>query len=111
MLKAPAQERERVMGSMPDQAPDETVQLALKVYPEPVHAVKHDIGDMHTDRWRWWVITNPANPHSREQFPNMGLALTFHVGLCLRILRSGEQSLTELPIESLAACQQSPTSC
>jgi hypothetical protein len=34
----------------------------------------------------------------------MALALTFHVGLCLRIPRSEEQSFTALPIEPLVAC-------
>ena len=104
MLKTTQQEREHVMGYMSDQAPNETVQLAQKVYSEQVHAVTHDIWDVHTDRGRWWVITNPTNLYSQEQFPNMDLALTFHVGLCLRMPRSEEHSLTELPIEPLLAC-------
>jgi hypothetical protein len=104
MLKTTQQEREHVMGYMTDQAPDETVQLAQKVYSEQVHAVTHDIWDVHTDRGRWWVITHPTNLYSQEQFPNMDLALTFHVGVCLRIPRSEEHSLTALPIEPLLAC-------
>ncbi len=89
---------------MPSQAPDETVELVQKVYSEQVHAVQHDIWDVHTDRGRWWVITNPTNLYSQDQFPNMDLALTFHIGLCLRIPRSEESSLPELPIEPLASC-------
>ena len=34
----------------------------------------------------------------------MDLALTFHIGLCLRIPRSEERSLTGFPIEPLAGC-------
>jgi hypothetical protein len=104
MLKTTQQEREHVMGYMTDQAPDETVQLAQKVYSEQVHAVTHDIWDVHTDRGRWWVITHPTNLYCQEQFPNMDLALTFHIGLCLRMPRGEEHSLTELPIEPLLAC-------
>ena len=104
MLKTTQQEREHVMGYMSDQAPDEVMQLAQKVYSEQVHAVQHDIWDVHTDRGRWWVITNPTNLYSQDQFPNMDLALTFHIGLCLRIPRSEEQSFTALPIEPLVAC-------
>ncbi|MDP9138669.1 MAG: hypothetical protein M3N38_10920 [Pseudomonadota bacterium] len=33
------------------------------------------------------MITNPTNLYSQEQFPNMDLAMTFHMGLCLRIPR------------------------
>jgi len=104
MLKTTEQEREHVMGYMSAQAPDEVVQLAQKVYSEQLYAVLHDIWDVHTDRGRWWVITNPTNRYSQDQFPNMDLALTFHVGLCLRIPRSEERSLTALPIEPLAGC-------
>jgi hypothetical protein len=104
MLKATEQEREHVLDYMASQAMEETVQFAQKVYSEQVHAVLHDIWDVHTDHTRWWVITNPTNLYLQEQFPNMDLALTFHVGLCLRIPRSEQQSLIELPIEPLTAC-------
>src|SRR5262252_3658312 len=104
MLKATEQEREHVLEYMASQAMEETVQFAQKVYSEQVHAVLHDIWDVHTDRGRWWVITSPTNLYLQDQFPNMDLALTFHVGLCLRIPRSEQQSLTELPIEPLVAC-------
>ncbi len=104
MLKTTTQEREHILGYMSDQVSDETVELVQKVYSEQVHAVRHDIWDVHTNRARWLVITNPTNLYSQDQFPNMDLALTFHVGLCLRIPRSERQSLTELPVEPLAAC-------
>ncbi len=98
MLKATEQEREHIMGYMSAEAPGEIVQFAQKVYSEQVHAVLHDIWDIHTNCGRWWVITNPTNLYSQDQFPNMDLALTFHVGLCLRIPRSEERSLTEFPL-------------
>lgn len=66
--------------------------------------LRHDIWDVHTDVDRWWVITEPMNLYAQEQFPNMDLALTFHVGLCLRIPRSERQKLSELPVEPFAEC-------
>jgi hypothetical protein len=92
---------------MAGQAPDETVELVQKVYSERVHSVKHDIWDVHTSRARWWVITNPTNLYSQSQFPNMDLALTLHLGLCLRIPSSDRQSIEELRVEPLIACWRS----
>jgi hypothetical protein len=106
MLKTTVQEREHVLGYMSDQASNETVELAQKVYSEQVHTVKHDIWDVHTNRGRWWIITNPTNLYSQDQFPNMDLALTFHAGLCLRMPRSERQPLTELRVEPLTACRR-----
>ena len=104
MLKATEQERQRVLSYMSDQASDETVEFVQKVYSEQLHSLRHDIWDVHTNRERWWVITNPTNLYSQQQFPNMDLALTFHVGLCLRIPSSERQSLADLNIEPLIAC-------
>ena len=104
MLKATKKEREHVLGYMLGQAPDETVELVQKVYSEQVLTQRHDIWDVHTNLARWWVITNPTNLYRQDQFPNMDLALTFHVGLCLRIPRSEHQSLADLPVEPLVAC-------
>jgi len=104
MLKATKKEREHIVGYMSGQAPDETVELAQKVYSEQVLTLRHDIWDVHTNLARWWVITNPTNLYRQDQFPNMDLALTFHVGLCIRIPRSEHQSLADLPVEPLLAC-------
>ena len=60
--------------------------------------------DVHTNVDRWWVITEPMNLYAQEQFPNLDLALTFHIGLCLRIPRSDRQKLSEIPAEPFAAC-------
>ncbi len=86
------------------QAPDLKVEFLQKVYTERVLDHNHAVWDVHTDKDRWWVITNPTNLYSQEQFPNMDLAVTFHVGLCLRIPRSERQQLSDLPIEPFASC-------
>jgi hypothetical protein len=104
MLRTTKREREHVESYVRSQLPTHGLELAQKVYSERVHAELHDIWDVHAKRSRWWVITNPTNLYSQKQFPNMDLALTFHVGLCLRIPNDERKALNDLPIEPLAAC-------
>jgi hypothetical protein len=89
---------------MASQAPDLTVEFLQKVYVENIISHQHAVWDVRTNVDRWWVITNPTNLYSQDQFPNMDLALTFHVGLCLRVPRSERTKLSDLPVEPLAAC-------
>ena len=91
MLKATEKEVEAVREYFEWQAPDLTVTFMQKVYSETVLNTRHDVWDIHTDKDRWWVITGGTNLYSQEQFPNMDLALTFHIGLILRIPRTEEQ--------------------
>jgi hypothetical protein len=102
MLTAPPEETQHVLDYMQQEAPDLAVTFSQKVYSENVLHVRHDVWDVHTNKDRWWVITEPTNLYAQEQFPNMDLALTFHVGLCLRIPRSERAKLSELPIEPFA---------
>jgi hypothetical protein len=104
MLSATQEEIERVTDYMKSQAPDLSVEFVQKVYSENVLNVRHDVWDVHTNVDRWWVITEPTNLYAQEQFPNMDLALTFHIGLSLRIPRSERQKLSEIPAEPFAAC-------
>jgi hypothetical protein len=104
MLPFTPEEKQIVIDYMNSQAPDLTVEFLQKVYVENVLSHQHAVWDVHTNVDRWWVITNPTNLYSQEQFPNMDLAVTFHVGLCLRIPRSERPKLSDLYIEPLAAC-------
>src|ERR1022692_152020 len=104
MLPATEREIDRIAAYMKSQAPDLTVQLVQKVYSENVLSIQHDVCSVHTDADRWWVITEPMNLYSQDQFPNMDLALTFHVGLCRRIPRTDRQKLSELPVEPFLEC-------
>jgi hypothetical protein len=107
MLPSTEKEVEYVKDYMASQAPDLNVEFVQKVYVENIGSTHHAIWDVHTNKDRWWVITNPTNLYSQEQFPNMDYALTFHVGLCLRIPRSEKQKLSDLPIEPFAAAYRS----
>ena len=104
MLTATEEETRQVREYFEGQAPDLRVEFVQKVYAETILGHCHDVWDIHTDKDRWWVITNPSNLYSQEDFPNLDLALTFHVGLCLRIPGSERQKLSELPIEPFAQC-------
>lgn len=104
MLNASQKEIDEVTEYMRSQAPDLVVQMIQKVYSENVLQIRHDVWDIHTDVDRWWVITEPMNLYAQDQFPNMDLVLTFHIGLCLRLPRTDRQKLSELPIEPFALC-------
>src|SRR5579862_4997674 len=101
MLPASEDERQHVETYFKSQAPDLAITFLQKVYQEAVLSHVHAIWDIHTNKDRWWVITNPTNLYAQDQFPNMDLALTFHVGLCLRVPKSKRQSLSDLEVEPL----------
>lgn len=89
MLKYTEEEKQAVIDYYLGQSPEGTeVTFAQKVYAESVIGHTHAVWDVHASDGRWWVITNPTNLYSQDQFPNMDLAITFHMGLCLRIPRN-----------------------
>jgi hypothetical protein len=96
MLKASEEEIESVREYFEWQAPDLEVTFLQKVYSEAVLNTCHDVWDIHTNKDRWWVITGGTNLYSQQQFPSMDLALTFHIGLMLRIPRSQEQQRDDM---------------
>ncbi len=104
MLPSTPDEKQAIIDYMDDQAPDLKVEFLQKVYVENVLSHQHAVWDVHTNVDRWWVITNPTNLYSQEQFPNLDLAVTFHVGLCLRIPRGERTKIMELEAEPFLAC-------
>jgi len=87
MLPSSPNEKNEVREYYASQSPNETVEFLQKVYAETVAGHRHEVWDVHASDGRWWVITNPTNLYSQDQFPNMDLAVTFHLGLCLRVPR------------------------
>src|SRR5262249_29643861 len=63
----------------------EAVVHAEKAASELVGPARHDIWDVHCESSRWWVITNPTYLYSQEDFKSRDVALTFHIGLSLRV--------------------------
>ena len=95
MLQSTQEEINEIREYFQWQAPDLEISFMQKVYSESVLGAQHDVWDIHTNNDRWWVITNPANLYSQEQFPNMDLVVTFHIGLCIRIPRTQRQKVDE----------------
>jgi len=50
---------------------DEVVEHVEKVACERVLSRDHDVFDVHTNKGRWWVITNPTNLYSQADHPSM----------------------------------------
>ena len=91
MIPATEEEKADVTEYYLSQSPDAEVKFLQKVYSEAITGHRHDVWDVHASDGRWWVITNPTNLYSQDQFPNMDLAVTFHMGLCLRVPRTHRQ--------------------
>ena len=97
-MKASQQEREAVLAYFEDQMPDDEVIHLEKVATERVGSVLHDIWDVHCRESRWWAINNSLNFYSQEDFKSRDVALTFHVGLMVRVT-----SREDIPITDAAA--------
>jgi hypothetical protein len=67
-----------------DQAHEQVVHLE-RAASELLSPVRHDISDVHCTDSRWWVITEPTNLYSQDDFKNRDAALTFHIGLSMRM--------------------------
>lgn len=102
MLHATDDEKADVTRYYLSQSPNSSVTFLQKVYSESVLGHPHDVWDVHASDGRWWIITNPTNLYSQEQFPNMDLAVTFHVGLCLRVPRTEQQRKTDRNVQPFA---------
>lgn len=95
MLKSTDEERQFVEDYYISQSPTARVTFIQKIYTEIVAGHKHDVWDLHASDGRWWIITDPTNLYSQEQFPNMDIAVTFHLGLCIRVPRTQEQNISD----------------
>jgi hypothetical protein len=102
MLTATTEEIAEIKEYVEWQASDLKVTFCQKVYSESVLGHRHDVWDVHTTKDRWWVITNPTNLYSQDTFPNMDLAVTFHMGLMLRVPRSERPEIGMGQIEPFA---------
>jgi hypothetical protein len=64
---------------------------------ELVGPVRHDVWDVHCADSRWWVLTNPTNLYSQADFKSRDVAVTFHVGLTLRMMYLNERRVPVAP--------------
>lgn len=90
-------EVKRIRDYVNSQSPaDDQAVLVQKLGSRRVMGRLHESYDVHCERSRWWVITEPTNLYSQEAFPQAEQALIFHLGLALYM---AERSRAELPLE------------
>jgi hypothetical protein len=68
------------------------VEHAEKLRSESVWGLRHDLWDVRLEnRERYWVITNPTNLYSQDDFPSLDMAFVYHVGLRVVLARRQSQ--------------------
>ena len=80
---------------------EEKVLHAEKVASERVFGREYDVWDVHTDKERWWVLTNPTNLYSQTLMPSLDYTLSFHIGLMARVAARREPDGTDAEQEFL----------
>jgi hypothetical protein len=100
---------------------EEAVLHVEKVASERVFARDYDVWDVHTDKERWWVITNPTNLYSQiadAVFETLGAKCeerrakraghvdVFMSSTILSILSKRKSSRSSLPINSVIMSMQ-----
>ena len=86
-MKSPEHEK-RSVAEYVELETDEKVKRVEKISSERIFGEKHDIWDVHTNKNRWWVVTNPTNLYLQKEFRSMDYVISFHVGLMTRMSAS-----------------------
>ena len=60
---------------------DDQAGLVQRVGSHRILGHVHDLFDVHCEKTRWWVITQPTNLYLQTDFPKAEQALIFHIGL------------------------------
>lgn len=68
-----------------------------KAATENVGGMVYDIWDISTATARWWVVTNPTNLYTQEDFKSRDVVLTFHIGLVTRLAARYRRPINDLP--------------
>lgn len=95
-MRATKREKDEIRAYVESQAHEEVVHLE-KTASELVGPVRHDIWDVHCTESRWWVVTNPTNLYDQADFKSRDVALTFHIGLMLRVEYAQEGKVPVTP--------------
>lgn len=94
-MESPEHQERAIREYMELECDGEKVVHLEKVASECVHDTKYDVWDVHTDKGRWWVITEPTNLYSQNDFPSMDNVLTFHIGLMTRVSARHELAVSD----------------
>jgi hypothetical protein len=75
-----------VLEYLGDQLHGEEITHLERVMLEHVGGIRYEIWDAHTGSGeRWWVVTNPTNLYTQQDFKSKDVVLTFHIGLAMRV--------------------------
>lgn len=85
VMPQPEHESDGIRQYVEIETDDEAVVHLEKVKSEAILGRRIDVWDVHTDKRRWWVLTNLTNLYSQEHFPSLDYTLSFHVGLMARL--------------------------
>jgi hypothetical protein len=95
-MRGSVAEQREVKAYVKAQAHEEVVHVEL-ASSEMVGPVRHNVWDVHCPASRWWVVTNPTNLYSQEDFKSRDVALTFHIGLTTRVEYAREHAIPVTP--------------
>lgn len=89
-------EDQEIRAYVEDQVGEEVVHVEHAAS-EMVGPIRHDVWDVHCADSRWWVLTKPTNLYDQRDFKSRDVALTFHVGLALRVTYLNERRVPVAP--------------
>lgn len=85
----------RISEYVETQARDEKVEHAERMISTKVAGVEHEVWDVRTDTDRYWVVTNPTNLYSQDEFKSADYSLTFHIGIGIRLMERSRVEVDE----------------
>jgi predicted RNA-binding Zn-ribbon protein involved in translation (DUF1610 family) len=101
-LKSSRHEEAAIRGYVESQARRQRVTYLEKVKTEALRDRRMDVWDVHTNRERYWVITNPTNLYRQRDFSSLDFLLSFHVGLVTRMMAKRTGTADERQLDRLA---------
>jgi hypothetical protein len=70
-VESPEHQKRSIRQYFESQVDDETIEHLEKVTSEHIFGRTHDVWDVHTDKDRWWVVTDFTNLYSQRDFRSM----------------------------------------
>jgi hypothetical protein len=87
LIATPAYRRKDIVDYVRIEAPGERVTHCERLSTEIVGTSRYETWEVHTDKDRYWVITNLTNLYEQSVFPSLDMCLTFHIGYMARMTR------------------------
>ena len=96
MADLPEAERKSIEQYVNAESPnDDQVVLIQKIGSRRIVGRTHELYDVHCEKTRWWVVTDPTNLYLQSDFPEIEQAFIFHLGLGLFLAERSRGTLDE----------------